>query len=64
MLFIMASTKDYFNMKFLAGLTGLVAFLVLMLQMAGISLVVYLGYFIYSNGLKALIDALWMGFPV
>jgi len=43
-------------------LVGLVTFFVILLQLAGISVVVWIGYTIYTDGLKALIDGIWLGF--
>jgi len=51
-------------MKFLASLSGFVAFSILIFQIATIALVGWIVYFIYNNGLKALIDGIWMGFGI
>jgi len=49
-------------MKFLSSLAGFLAFIVIILQLSGVAVIGYMGYFIYTNGIKALLDALWLGF--
>jgi len=48
-------------MKFLVGFLAVMS---ITLQLSGIALVGWIIYFIYTNGLKALIDGIWMGFGI
>lgn len=48
--------------KFLTGMSGMVALITLLFQLALMGLVIYLGFYVYTNGLEQLYHAIMQGF--
>jgi len=59
---IITEIKGKIMIKFLTGMSGMVALITLLFQLALMGLVIYLGFYVYTNGLEQLYHAIMQGF--